>query len=408
METTTAPAEAPPTVRGLSLFRGDPFDRILTRFGLEGSVRRSAGLLLFAWGPMALAAVLDGHFIWRDAGGAIVPRQSFGLDFATWAQFWGFIPLATLGEAFVDRRMAESVPYLKVLTDPAGIDRLAERANRLARSRLAHLVCLVLGYTFSWLWARTEIANGLDSWHSVVAGPGGAWYGSFYGGTEWFTVAGLWVTFVALPLFTFMYLRWVWKITAWTLFLAGVSRRKLRILVLHPDRTGGLGSLSNVQSSFAVILFGTGLLVSAFLAYKLKWEGTSFESYTIWLPIVVYIVLAPSAFFVPLFMFTHHLRDAKHAAMLRFQPLALDVADAFQRGWLEESSGLIEEALRSEHSSNLADLHAAHAAVERMRVVPFDRRSALELFTAATLPFTPLLAVGELTENVRAILQIFG
>ena len=50
----------------------------------------------------------------------------------------------------------------------------------------------------------------------------------------------------------------------------------------------------------------------------------------------------------------------------------------------------------------------AHRAIEEMRVVPFDRRSALELFSSAALPFAPLLFIAQLPEKLQAVIQLFS
>lgn len=59
---------------------------------------------------------------------------------------------------------------------------------------------------------------------------------------------------MSLPIFTFLWLRWVWKVAVWTAFLYDLSRRRLRLMAVHPDRTAGLGCLSDVQTSFSMIL----------------------------------------------------------------------------------------------------------------------------------------------------------
>lgn len=394
------------------IFTGDPFHRLLARIGLgepgyRGAVRRIAALLVIAWVPMAVAAALEGHWL-VVADGRLVPRESLSLDLATWAQTWGFIPLAMWAEVFIGRRMRDALGYLGIVADPADIARLDAWALRIARTRILHWMCVALAFWFAWAWARTEVANGTDSWHSVVAGPDGAWFSGLIPAAEWLTVAGVWVTFVALPIFTFLWLRWVWKIGVWTAFLARVSGLRLKLMAVHPDRTGGLGCLSNVQTSFSWILGATGILVMAWLAYKLAWEGTPFSHVSIWLPLVVYIFLAPAVFLAPLFLFTSALAETKRQARERLYPLAVDVAEDFRDRWLARPEADAEALLHTRHSSHLADLHAAHRAVEEMRVVPFDRRSALELFSSAALPFAPLLFIAELPEKLDAVLRFFG
>jgi len=67
-----------------------------------------------------------------------------------------------------------------------------------------------------------------------------------------------------------------------------------------------------------------------------------------------------------------------------------------------------EELLHQTHTSHLADLYAVWHAVDDMRVVPLDRRSAAELFSAAALPFVVLVFLSELPEKLEALQKLFG
>jgi len=240
---------------------------------------------------------------------------------------------ATLAERYIGGKMQDAMPHLATVSSPSTIEEFTERAARWSRSWVALAACVGLGYLFSWLWAREEIANGLESWHSTTPA----------GGEEWFTWAGLWTAFVALPVFTFLWLRWVWKIAVWTAFLFGLSRRRLKLMAVHPDRTAGLGCLSDVQTSFSLILFGTGVLVSAFLAYQLTWESTDITDRTVWIPTLVYVFLAPGVFLAPLFLFTGALRRTEHAALVSLNRLTVEVAQTFQEQWFTDGDATGKE-----------------------------------------------------------------
>lgn len=239
-----------------------------------------------SWVPLCVGTWLAGNL---NNG---IPRESFLLDYACWAQFWGFIPLSLIAEGFIGDKMRQSLPHLEQLVRRRNLKRLAERANRRARSWIADTVCVALAFFFTALWAIDEVSNGLPSWHTSTRG------------VEHFTFAAWWATLVALPLFTFLWLRWVWKIVVWTRFLFELSRNRLKLMATHPNRTGGLGALSDVQTSFAIVIFGTGILFSVAICYKVFLEGTSLLNYTVWLPVVGYIILAPGVFLAPLFLFT--------------------------------------------------------------------------------------------------------
>ena len=64
--------------------------------------------------------------------------------------------------------------------------------------------------------------------------------------------------------------------------------------------------------------------------------------------------------------------------------------------------------LESSHVSSVADFTVAYQTVESMRVVPFDRRSFLELFSASATPFTPLVFLLELPEKFRNLMSLLS
>jgi len=405
------PAGAAEAPADLDLFAGDVFDRLLTRLGLPArtgadTVLRALGIWLVALVPLVVLALLEGRFLWRDDAGRFVPRMSLVGDWAAWTQIVFFIPFAICAEAFIAGRMRAAVPHLATVAGAGEVRRLAAWSGRAARSPWLALLAIP-AYGFTWAWARTEIDNGLDTWTSVVVPPGGsAWFSAFLDRGEWFTMAGLWVTLVSLPLFTFLWLRWVWKIGVWTAFLARVSKLRLRLMAVHPDRTGGLGSVSDVQTSFWVILLGTGVLFAGFVYFKVAVEEGN-RPETLWAPVIGYFLLAPSAFLTPLFLFTAQLWATRDAARRRLEPLTLEMAERFRDRWLTDPAAGVEDLLHEAHTSHLADLHAAWHAVDDMRVVPFDRRSALELFSAASLPFVVLIFLSELPEKLQALFTVF-
>jgi len=385
--------------RPFSLFSGDLYDRALASVGLgDGEapriLRRIAGLLALTWLPLLVL------FLMRERGIGQPGRTSLIWDIAAWAQLVGFLPIATVAEVYIDDKIRGAVRHLATVAPHGPLAALADQAERVARSAYALAGCAVLGHAFTWFWARDELRNGLESWHTrcVARSAAGVCLG------EVFTPAGWWVVLVSLPVFTFIWLRWTWKIGVWTLFLSRVSRLKLRLIPAHPDRTGGLGCLSDVQTSFALIIFGTSLLFAAFVWYKVQIEGAA-ASPTVWVPILGYVLLAPSAFMAPLFLFTRTLYRVKGAALHRYSMLGATLTRRFERNWLRADASRRGDLLDSTHASTLADFRTAYETVDSMRVVPFDVRSVAELFGSAAGPFIPLADLLGIWEKGKAIVE---
>jgi hypothetical protein len=378
-----------------SLFRDDYFNRVLARLGLGdskpwGPVIRILTIVGLSWGVPAAFAW------WKRPELGTFSREFFFYDIANWAQCAVFMPFAIGAEPYIDDKMRTAMRHLRIVAPRGDLRSLMTRAATLSRSWIAEAVCLALAYIFTWSWALDEVTNGQASWHTEVTAAG-----------ERFTAAGWWVALFSLPLFTFLWLRWVWKIGTWTWLLHGVSRLRLRLYPAHPDRTGGLGCLSDVQTSFALLLFGTGILFAAFVGYKIRLEGTSVTSRTVLGPVIGYILLAPAAFLAPLFLFTSTLHRTKREALLRYSALGAALTRRFEQRWLYDSRRGADILETSGHSA-LADFRANFEIVERMRVVPFDARSVIELFGSAAGPFVPLANLLDIPAKVRAILELLS
>ena len=415
----------------LSLFADDGLHRLLVRLRVERPhapdlLRRAVWGVLLTGCPLVLFSALSGNLLVAvpdaKAGieaalagwlGLYVPRESLALDLAAYAQFLGFIPLAFFAEGFIGRKIEDALERLRPVADDNALIGVARRATRLSRSIVADLVIVILAYAAMWSWGFAELHNGLASWHTAIVRGGVDGYFTALASSkpvvlEHFTLAGYWAALIALPLFTYLWMRWVWKVVAWTYFLVRVSRLRLTLRAAHPDRTGGLGCLSDVQTSFASILFGTGLLFAAWAVHKFVFERTPLGSMDVWGPILFYVLLAPATFIAPLFLFTSTLARVKREGVLRYGEMAVALASRFERRWMRGDERQADEMLDSSHSSSLADFTASYQTVESMRVVPFDRRSFLELFSASATPFAPLAFLLELPEKFRSLVTLLG
>src|SRR5512143_4236819 len=87
--------------------RGGPFYRLMQRVGLirgEGPdiPRRIAAFFCITWLPLLFLSALDGHALGPSQ------RESFLLDFATYARFFICIPLLVLTEAIIGPELTKA------------------------------------------------------------------------------------------------------------------------------------------------------------------------------------------------------------------------------------------------------------------------------------------------------------
>jgi hypothetical protein len=185
----------------------------------------------------------------------------------------------------------------------------------------------------------------------------------------------------------------------WSWYLFRMSRFRLRLLASHPDRTGGIGFLSDVQTRFGLVILAYGITnVASTIAYKMAFEGATLAEHSVWGPLVGFVIGAPLLFTVPLFMFTKQLHRAKKRAVDRYHRRAIERVIAFEQKWLEPRSHGKYDASGEAELIGLNNLNTLYDHIRKMRVVPFDARSFLELTmqtVGSLLPILPYLGIPE-------------
>jgi hypothetical protein len=274
--------------------------------------------------------------------------------------------------------------------DIGQLEKFHHTIERLRKSPVAELVCVTLAYFLSVMTILPMLDDSIRSWHAYV--PDGSIH-------EALSAAGWWEFLIALPLLKYWWLRWIWKIGLWSWYLFRLSRFHLRLVAAHPDRTGGIGFVSDVQTRFGLVILAYGVTnVASTIAYKLAFENATFALAPVWGPLVGFVLGAPLLFTVPLFMFTKQLYRAKKRALDRYHKKAIEHAIAFERKWLRPRATDKHDTAGEADLVGLNNLTAVYAHIHKMRVVPFDLRSFLELTmqtVGSLFPLLPYLGIPE-------------
>ena len=138
---------------------------------------------------------------------------------------------------------------LSLVGDRALITALPFYVYQRTGSTLAEAVLAVAAYAVTWAWLR----------HAVQGAPEGTWFGRMQGGSIELTLTGWWLQLVALPLYWFLFGRWVWRFGTWGFMLYDLSRCDLRLVATHPDRCGGLAFIVVYREVFETVLFYAAL-----------------------------------------------------------------------------------------------------------------------------------------------------
>jgi hypothetical protein len=369
-----------------SLFEGDLVSRGFAWLGM-GSYRvshllmRSLLMISITWVPLALLAIVAGVH-WVQPQG-----QNFFLDFAAYGQLLIGLPMFLIAERVIDGQTRDAARcFLTTGVVEAGdatrLFHLYGQVERLRKALWPELICIALGYAITAAWMFPELYNDRNTWHAL--GPFHPRQSLTWPGWMLFGFVG--------PLSTYWWLRWSWKIGIWSWFLYRLSRLRLNLVASHPDKTGGIGFLSDAQTKFGLVILAYGIsYVAPTLLYKLKFEGATLAVVSVWGYAASFVIGAPLLFTLPLFMFTRQLHQAKARALEVFQERSMERALAFEKKWLSACSSGNFELMSGSDLSGLNALNKVYDHIHKMRVVPFDLRSFSELVGSALGPMVPLL-----------------
>ena len=363
-----------------SLVLGGPSYQLLLRSRLIqpplGNLGRRIGVITaVVWLPLVVLTIFFGRFV----GGVKVP---FLYDFEVHDRILFSLPLMVLAELVVYTRMRGLVTQFverQIITDNVRptFDAVISSAMRLRNSLAAEiglLLFVVLAGQFIW---REALALHSDTWYATVSSS-----------SRSYTPAGYWYSFVSVPVFQFILIRWYYRIFIWCRFLFQVSRLDLNLVPLHPDRCCGLGFLGNVTFAFAPLLMAHSGVVAGFIANRILHEGATLSNFRLELVgmagFLLAIVLGPLCVFIP------KLNVARLAGLRTYGQLASDYVAGFARKWAGGAMVGGEPLLGSADIQSLADLANSFAIVKETKLVPFGKDTVIRFLVVIALPLTPL------------------
>jgi hypothetical protein len=372
-----------------SLVLGGPLYQLFRRAHLSGDAgellrRRIMVMTGVAWLPLLLLSMFGGS-LHDDAAG--IP---FLYDIEAHVRFLIALPILIAAELIVHLRIRPVVAQfveqrIVVAEELPQFQQAIDSTLRLRNSVIGEVVLLVVIYTFGlWVW-RHQIALETASWYAIPDSEG-----------MHPTLAGYWYFLVSLPIFQFVLLRWYLRFLLWFWFLWRVSRLNLRLVPIHPDKTGGISFLGRSTNAFAPILFAQGVVLAGLLASQIFHAGQNLMSFQ--LQIASFIAFFVVVIFIPLIVFTPHLVRAKRRGMGEFGRLASRYSQDFEQRWIH-GAWADEALLGSADVQSLADLGNAYSFVQEMRFVPFGWKDVTRLAAVAAAPILPLtLTVFEVEE----------
>jgi hypothetical protein len=331
-------------------------------------------LILVTWVPLVLLSALSGHAWGR------FDTEPLLLAPVIYSRFLFVVPILELAQVVVEASLGVQMRHFV----DSGLVHERQRpefaAAREAVIRLrgalpAEVLIAILALSIA-IPMRMYVVHGNigSSWEKVDAS---------------ITPAGWWYILVSLPILFFFILRWLWIFMLWSWFLWRVSRLDLELTPTHPDRAGGLGFLGWGLASFSIVLMAVSAVLSGSFVREVLHRGSSLDSLKY--HVIVFVVLAIAILHAPLVAFMGKLAHSRLQGLLDFGTLIWRHDRSFDEKWVSSKETNQENLLGSPDVSSLADLGVVYEHLERMQIIPFDKKAVVVLLVAALIPMIPLV-----------------
>jgi hypothetical protein len=122
--------------------------------------------------------------------------------------------------------------------------------------------------------------------------------------------------------------------------------------------------------------------------------------------LVVWVIVILLVFVGPLGFFAAKLTHLYRAGYVEYGSLAHLHAEQFQEKWVHQRQGNLGDLLVAQEINTLSNLASSLDRVRRIRLIPIDRLTLIEVIVAAAVPMLPvILTQVPLSELLRMIFR---
>ena len=370
---------------------GAPFIKLQSWLGLVQEQKFNAGrrsilfIVLAAVMPVVLATATIGF----KGGLAILTNFEFLTRFVL------FIAICFFMEKTLEGKLKE---FLKLFDRGELLDQTQRNigAGYVARAiawrdnAFAEVVCLGLAAALSF--------SGFNVRSSDEAGA--EWIIQIIDGQSQVTVVGFWVFAVSSTIFWFLFLRWLWRITVWSMLIHWISKLEMRLVATHPDQLGGIGFVGTYPNYFAPFVFGMSSVVAATVYRQISAGAVDVATFGTFMTVWLAIVLA--LFNLPLLSYSAPISRLKEATLMEANLFETRLQRAAERNFFDRNLvGPQDEAISDDE--RLPDPSTYRKGANSIKLTPISFKNLLPISVAA---LTPLLLAGASVLPIEDLLKI--
>lgn len=363
------------------LVQNDGLSRLESRVGLApatglGIKRRAILYALLAWLPLVAASWLAGTAV---APGSQASESLLG-HFGIHIRCLIAIPLLVLAEGLAQKNLLLCLREFKRsgLVDEELAPRFDEVIAGVIRLKKRVFPWIVIG-TVAVAWTAAFLVSPNPD-EVRWAGPR----------TEGMAFGAWWFLLVTRPIFSVLLLAWVWRLTLVGILLMRIARLPLKLVVMHPDRSGGLGFLDRLPVVYAPFLLSVSAVMAGAWAHTVFYHGVTVPS--LYAQVATLLLILILIGLAPLLVFSPMLARAKRQALLDYGVLLAQHGRLVDARWIHNEKGADNPMLDAPELGPVADVHAMYQAVAAMRSAVISKSILLKIALPAALPLLVLIA----------------
>lgn len=363
------------------LVEGDGLSRLQGQIGLipagGGGIKRRAVLYaLVAWLPLVVASWLAGAPAEQGGGGTETLFGHFGIHIRCLVA----IPLLVLAEGVARKILPLCLNEFKRtgMVDEDLTPRFDAVVAGVAQLKRRVYPWVIVGTVVVAWTAAFLVSPNQDELEWAGRRTEGVGFGAW------------WFMLVTRPIFSVLILAWVWRLTLVGILLLRIARLPLKLVVMHPDRMGGLGFLDRLPIVYAPFLFSVSAVVAGAWAHTVFYHGVSVPSLYIQVATLLLILILIGL--APLLVFSSKLAAAKRQAMLDYGALLTEHGRLVDARWIRKAQISPQPILDAPELGPVADVQAMYQAVVAMRPAVISKSILLKIAMPSALPLLILIA----------------
>ena len=360
------------------MIRGGAFYRIqelarLIRPNQWNAGRRILAAVLVGWVPLVVLTAM------RGSQSAVVGLLK---DYRVFARVFIAVPVLIAGQPLIEERFRLIVRHFldADLLRPEDLPRFRKIVATIRRLKdvwFLELGFVALGCVGGILFVGNDPMYDAP-WSirlagaSVLQSPAG-WYFELVTQTIYMILLGL-----AL-----------WKWLLFVVFFWRVSRLQLRLVPCDPDQSGGLGFLGYSPIAFIPVVIAASTAMGSILCYQALHSVFSRQSLNMVLGLWVLLILL--IFVGPLAIFGSKLAHLYRVGYLEYGSLSHLHAEQFHEKWVRGRQAHLGELLTAPETTRLIDLARSLDRVRRIKLLPIDRLTIIQVAAASAIPMLPVI-----------------